>query len=142
MKKVLFIAMVLIMSLSTFAQQKQVIEFTEQEYDFGTVKEEDGKVSHVFEFVNISQTPITITNVRASCGCTTPNWSRQPVMPGESGVVTATYSASGRPGRFNKSITVTANDGTQDFQIVLYIKGNVTPRAQQAQAQEVVPAQK
>lgn len=142
MKKVLFIAMVLIMSLSTFAQQKQVIEFTEQEYDFGTVKEEDGKVSHVFEFVNISQTPITITNVRASCGCTTPNWSRQPVMPGESGVVTATYSASGRPGRFNKSITVTANDGTQDFQIVLYIKGNVTPRSQQAQAQEVVPAQK
>jgi len=136
MKKVLFIAMALVMSLSVFAQQKQVIEFAEQEYDFGTVKEEDGKISHVFEFVNISQTPITITNVRASCGCTTPNWSRQPVMPGETGVVTATYSASGRPGRFNESITVTANDGTQDFQIVLYIKGNVTPRAQQAQAQE------
>lgn len=136
MKKVLFIAMALVMSLGVFAQQKQVIEFVEQEYDFGTVKEEDGKISHVFAFVNVSQTPITITNVRASCGCTTPNWSRQPVMPGESGVVTATYSASGRPGRFNKSITVTANDGTQDFQIVLYIKGNVTPRAQQAEAQQ------
>lgn len=140
MKKVLFIAMALVLSLSVFAQQKQVIEFVEQEYDFGTVKEEDGKVSHVFEFVNVSQTPITITNVRASCGCTTPNWSRQPVMPGESGVVTATYSASGRPGRFNKSITVTANDGTQDFQIVLYIKGNVTPRAQQVEAQPVQQA--
>lgn len=138
MKKSLFIAMALVLSLSVFAQQKQVIEFVEQEYDFGTVKEEDGKISHVFEFVNTSQTPITITNVRASCGCTTPNWSRKPVMPGESGVVTATYSASGRPGRFNKSITVTANDGTQDFQIVLFIKGNVTPRAQQAQAVQQV----
>jgi len=142
MKKALFIALALVMSLGVFAQQKQVIEFTEQEYDFGTVKEEDGKVSHVFEFVNISQTPITITNVRASCGCTTPNWSRQPVMPGESGVVTATYSAAGRPGRFNKNITVTANDGTQDFQIVLYIKGNVTPKAQQAQAVPVQPQTK
>lgn len=122
------------MALNVAAQEKQVVEFTENTYDFGTVKEEDGKVSHVFTFTNISQAPITVTNVRASCGCTTPNWSRQPVMPGEQGVVTATYSAAGRPGNFHKSITVTLSNGTENFTVVLYIKGQVTPRAQVTQA--------
>lgn len=134
MKKLLFIAVALIMALNVAAQEKQVVEFTENTYDFGTVKEEDGKVSHVFTFTNISQAPITVTNVRASCGCTTPNWSRQPVMPGEQGVVTATYSAAGRPGNFHKSITVTLSNGTENFTVVLYIKGQVTPRAQVTQA--------
>lgn len=134
MKKLLFVAMALVLALNVAAQEKQIVEFTEQEYNFGTVKEEDGKVSHVFTFTNISQAPVTVTNVRASCGCTTPTWSRQPVMPGQQGVVTATYSAAGRPGQFHKSITVTLNDGTQDFTVVLYIKGTVTPRPQNAQA--------
>ncbi len=134
MKKLLFFAVALLMALNVAAQEKQVVEFTENTYDFGTVKEEDGKVSHVFTFTNISQAPITVTNVRASCGCTTPNWSRQPVMPGEQGVVTATYSAAGRPGNFHKSITVTLSNGTENFTVVLYIKGQVTPRAQVTQA--------
>lgn len=133
MKKVLFVAMALMLTINVIAQEKQVVEFAEQEYDFGTVKEEDGKVTHVFTFTNISQTPVTVTNVRASCGCTTPSWSRQPVMPGEQGVVTATYSAKGRPGKFHKSITVTLSNGTEDFNVVLYIKGTVTPMAQNAQ---------
>lgn len=130
MKKMLFIAVALVLALNVAAQEKQVVEFTENTYDFGTVKEEDGKVSHVFTFTNISQSPITVTNVKASCGCTTPNWSRQPVMPGEQGVVTATYSASGRPGNFHKSITVTLSNGTENFTVVLYIKGQVTQKQQ------------
>lgn len=137
MKKLLFVAMALFMAFNVAAQEKQVVEFEVQEYDFGTIKEEDGRVSHVFEFTNISQSPITVSNVRASCGCTTPAWSRQPVMPGEKGVITATYSAAGRPGRFHKSITVTLNNGVEDYTVVLYIKGTVTPRAQQQEAQVV-----
>lgn len=122
------------LAINVMAQEKQVVEFTEQEYDFATVREEDNKVSHVFTFTNVSQTPVTVTNVRASCGCTTPSWSRQPVMPGEQGVITATYSAKGRPGRFHKSITVTLNNGSEDFTVVLYIKGNVTPTPENAKA--------
>ncbi|MCQ2344259.1 MAG: DUF1573 domain-containing protein [Paludibacteraceae bacterium] len=134
MKKVLFVAMALMFAFSAMAQEKQIVEFTENEYDFGTVKEEDNKVSHVFTFTNMSQTPVTVTNVRASCGCTTPEWSREPIYPGQQGVIKATYSAKGRPGRFHKSITVTLNNGTEDFTVVLYIKGSVTPSPENAKA--------
>lgn len=135
MKKILLFAITLIMAIGVSAQEKTVAEFVEKTHDFGTIKEEDGRVSYVFEFKNITQSPLTIKNVRASCGCTTPNWSREPIAPEGQGQITVTYNAKGRPGAFYKSVTVTLSNGTEDFTQVLYIKGQVTPAPKPEQAQ-------
>ena len=128
MKKILLFAVAFIMALTVSAQEKQIIEIAEKTHDFGTIKEEDGRVSHVFTFKNATEGPLTIKNVRASCGCTTPAWSREPIAPGAEAQITVTYNATGRPGAFHKSVTVTLSNGTEDFTQVLFIKGKVTPK--------------
>jgi hypothetical protein len=129
MKKLLLFAIAMVMAFTVSAQeQKQIIEIAEKTYDFGTIKEEDGRVSHVFTFKNVTEGALTIKNVRASCGCTTPAWSREPIAPNAEAQITVTYNASGRPGAFHKSVTVTLSNGTEDFTHVLFIKGKVTPK--------------
>ena len=129
MKKLLLFAIATVMAFTVSAQeQKQIIEIAEKTYDFGTIKEEDGRVSHVFTFKNVTEGALTIKNVRASCGCTTPAWSREPIAPNAEAQITVTYNASGRPGAFHKSVTVTLSNGTEDFTHVLFIKGKVTPK--------------
>jgi len=126
--KLILSAIVLLLSTALFAQ-KPGIQFKEPNYDFGTVKEEDGKVSHVFEFYNTGTSDLVLTNVQASCGCTTPQWSREPIAPKQKGSITVTYSAAGRPGPFTKTITVTSNADKQ----LLTIKGTVTPKGQKVE---------
>jgi hypothetical protein len=130
MKKLLLFVMAIFMAFSVSAQeqQPQIIEIAEKTHDFGTIKEEDGRVSYVFTFKNVTEGVLTIKNVRASCGCTTPAWSKEPIAPQGEAQITVTYNASGRPGAFHKSVTVTLSDGTQDFTQVLFIKGKVTPK--------------
>lgn len=118
----------LLLTFGANAQEKEIVKFEETTYDFGSIKEEDGRVTHVFRFENTNATPISIKNVKASCGCTTPNWSKAPIAPGETAEITVTYNASGRPGKFQKSVTVTLTNGQEDFTKVLYIKGDVIPR--------------
>ena len=105
-------------------------------------QEEDGRITCTFSFDNLLATPISIKNVRASCGCTTPNWSREPIAPNAKGEITVTYNTKGRPGMFQKSVTVTFSDGTQDYTQVLFIKGKVTPRVVATPAPEAQPATK
>ncbi len=96
------------------------MKFNEEMHDFGTVPE--GPAADVeFTFENMGDEPIVIQQVRPSCGCTTPSWSKDPVLPGEKGVIKASYATQGRPNGFTKSITVTSNAGTK----VLTIKGVV-----------------
>ncbi len=90
-----------------FAQQP-VITFTKVEHDFGRINEADGRVSTVFEFKNEGMEPLVLSNVRASCGCTTPTWTKTPIEPGQTGAITVTDIPHGRPGRFQKTITVTS----------------------------------
>lgn len=90
-------------------------------YDFGKVKTGNA-VEHKFTFTNKGNAPLIISAVKASCGCTVADYSKDPVMPGKEGFVKAVYTAS-QPGHFTKTVTVTAN--TDDEQIVLYIKGEV-----------------
>lgn len=146
MKKLLLFAMAIFMAFSVSAQeqQPQIIEIAEKTHDFGTIKEEDGRVSHVFTFKNATEAPLTIKNVRASCGCTTPAWSKEPIAPGAKAQITVTYNATGRPGAFHKSVTVTLSNGTEDFTQVLFIKGKVTPKqvAPAAEANTSVPTVK
>jgi hypothetical protein len=106
------------------AQRKEVFEFQEKTFDFGHVKEDGGPVSHTFEFINASNQPLKILSVNPSCGCTTPDWTKDPVKPGGKGFVTATYDPNDRPGYFDKQLTITTNANSEP--IILNIKGTVT----------------
>lgn len=106
--------------------QEAILTFEKAEHDFGTIKEADGRVSVVFSFKNEGTGPLILSGVHASCGCTTPTWPKEPVEPGQTGSITVTYNPSGRPGRFQKTITVNSN-ATQST-IKLYIKGEVIPK--------------
>jgi hypothetical protein len=101
-------------------------KFDTEVHDFGTVKE-GVQAEHTFKFTNTGKEPLVITNVQASCGCTTPTWTKEPIKPGAQGSVTAIYNSKGRPGNFNKAVTVTSNAKTA--QKVLFIKGNVEAAA-------------
>jgi len=101
------------------------IEFIETTYDFGDIREADGPVEHTFEFTNKGTDVLIIQDIKASCGCTTPTWTREPVKPGEKGIITAVFNPEKRPGFFNKSLSIVSNAKSQ--QVLLYIKGNVEP---------------
>jgi Protein of unknown function (DUF1573) len=122
MKKVLsFIAATLFVATVGFAQ-KGVVKFKTSDHDFGKI--EQGKpVTHVFEFTNTGTDPIVLGQVTASCGCTTPIWTQEPVLPGKVGKVTGTFNA-GVVGPFNKTITVPSN--AENGTIYLTLKGEVS----------------
>lgn len=107
---------------------KATIEFSTKTHDFGNLEEGDPAVAE-FTFKNTGDEPLIIQNVKPSCGCTTPYWSKEPIAPGKTGVIKASYGTKGRPGTFNKSVTVTSTAG----KTVLYIKGTVK-RAPEASA--------
>ena len=102
------------------------ISFNETTHDFGKFKEADGKVTYKFEFVNTGGSDLLIQNVSASCGCTAPQWTREPVPPGGKGYVAATYNPAGRPGAFRKYITVISNSNPGSVRLT--ITGEVTPK--------------
>ncbi|MGD9928602.1 MAG: DUF1573 domain-containing protein [Mangrovibacterium sp.] len=109
------------------AQSAQAkIVFDQVEHDFGSFKEEAGSQSFNFNFVNNGATPLILNNVQASCGCTTPEWTRKPIAPGEKGFIKVSYNPQNRPGPFNKTITVSSNGEVP--RTILRIKGNVDPR--------------
>ncbi len=113
--------------LAVGARAQGVMTFTQELHDFGNVPE-GTMATHEFKFKNTGNQPIVIANVQASCGCTTPDWTKTPVLPGKSGIVKAVYSSAGRPGVFNKTVTVTSNAATPSQ--VLTIKGTVLNKEQ------------
>lgn len=122
-KMILFAAMLFSM---TAMAQTPVITFDKTTHDFGKINEADGRVTTVFQFKNEGMAPLVLSNVRASCGCTTPKWTREPIEPGATGEITVTYNPNGRPGRFQKTVTVTSN--ATEATTKLYIKGEVIPK--------------
>jgi hypothetical protein len=106
------------------------IVFEKVEHDFGKIKEENGKVSYEFTFINTLNQPITITNVKASCGCTTPSWTKSPIESGKSGYVKAEFDPTNRPNAFTKSLSVSYSIGEGAVRVeALLIKGFVIPKA-------------
>jgi len=99
------------------------IKFTKKIHNFGKIKEEGGKVLYKFKFENIGKKPIVITRVESSCGCTTPDWTRSPVLPGKYGFIGAEFDPDKRPGAFNKHVKVFANVIKEPIKLV--IKGDV-----------------
>lgn len=125
MKKIFGIFAMTMFCMAALAQQA-VITFEKTEHDFGKINEADGRVTTIFEFKNEGMAPLVLSNVRASCGCTTPKWTKEPVEPGQIGQITVTYNPNGRPGRFQKTITVTSN--ASEATKKLFIKGEVIPK--------------
>lgn len=112
------------------------ISFEFETYDFGDINEgDDASVDFVFK--NTGTEKLILTDVKASCGCTTPFWSKEPVMPGETGKITAKYNTQGRPGNFNKAITITSNAGADGKRI--FIKGNVIGKDAEMSKKNGVP---
>ena len=124
MKQLIFICMAILLATGmATAQQKAVIAATATSHDFGVIKEADGKVSHTFVIKNEGDAPLVVTRVIASCGCTTPEWTKEPIAPGKTGDIKVTYNPAGRPGPFSKSISVYSNGKTGSF--LLTIRGEV-----------------
>jgi len=103
-----------------------VIEWSGVEHDFGTINEGD-KVTHVYKFKNTGAVPLIIETVRPSCGCTAPNWTKEPIPVGGDGEVEVVFDSKGKPNAQNKTVTVTANTWPQST--VLRFKTFVTPAA-------------
>jgi hypothetical protein len=97
------------------------IAFDKETHDFGIVSQ-NVPATYTFMFKNTGKEPLIITNAQASCGCTTPEWTKEPIMPGKKGYVKATYNAASL-GVFNKAVTVMSNAKTPT--VTLYIKGDV-----------------
>lgn len=103
------------------------VEFTELVHDFGTIAENGGPVSHEFEFINSGDAPLMVVNATASCGCTRPDFPKKPVAASKKGKIKVTYLPAGRPGEFNKTVTVKTNAKKKGKKVTLRIKGFVTP---------------
>jgi hypothetical protein len=102
------------------------IKFDKDSHDYGTInKGADGNCS--FTFTNVGKEPLILSNCRASCGCTVPTWTKDPILPGKTGKIDVHYDTN-RLGNISKSITVTSN--AKNASVVLMIKGNVidTPK--------------
>lgn len=99
------------------------ISFEKETHDFGTIPQ-GTPVTYTFDVKNTGKEPLIITSASASCGCTTPEWTKEPIMPKKSGYVKATYNAAA-PGDFTKSVTVMSN--AKRSTVILYLKGTVKP---------------
>ena len=127
MKKILLLGSLMIICISISAQVAlTTMQLSENQHDFGIFKEEAGPQKYDFILTNTGKLPLVIQNVVASCGCTTPEWTRQPIPAGGKGKVTAIYDPKDRPGQFNKTLSVYTN--TKPEVAVIVIKGEVTPR--------------
>lgn len=99
--------------------------FDTYEWDFGTLREVDGKVSHRFTFTNTGTEPAVVTRIRVDCGCTAVDYSREPVLPGGQGMVDVVFDPERYSGRFSKSVTVYSSGGNRNL---LTVKGSVIGR--------------
>jgi hypothetical protein len=105
-------------------QDAAVIEFRTAEHDFGTIQQ-GGDGTYDFVFKNTGKSPLILTNVRSSCGCTVPEWPRNPINKGEEAKIKVSYNTR-ITGSFSKSISVFSNAGEEP--VVLIIKGKVEAR--------------
>ena len=133
MKKLFLLCFVAVMAIGSAQAQEEKNEstenipgprivFAEMEHNYGTiVKGGDGNCE--FTFTNTGDEPLVLSNVRASCGCTTPSWTQKPVMPGKTGSIKVRYNTN-NVGGFTKTVTITSN-AVNESRVVVKIKGNV-----------------
>lgn len=130
MKKLIVLAVISCLALIGFAQEevkdrnKGEMKFEHTRHNFGVFAQDTAIVTHEFVFTNVGKSPLIIHQASASCGCTVPEYTLEPIMPGEKGKITVTYNGKGRrPGVFRKSITI-HNNGKQT-PVRIYIEGEM-----------------
>ena len=130
MKKAVFTLVLMLMAVMSFNKAAAQIEsgpkidFTKETHDYGTIKYgADGSCS--FEFKNTGNAPLIISNAKGSCGCTVPEWPKEPIAPGAKASIKVKYDTK-RPGAINKSVTITSNAVNEPTKVIR-IKGNVLP---------------
>jgi hypothetical protein len=123
MKNIIFSVILFLSGLAAFSQAN--MQLLTKEHDFGVFKEEAGRQTYNFIVTNTGDSALVIMNVVPSCGCTTPEWTKSPIPPKGQGKITAIYDPAGRPGTFEKTLSVHAN--TKPEMVVLTIKGEVKP---------------
>lgn len=99
-----------------------VMAFTETTFDFGTVSEGE-KVAHTYKFKNTGNEPLILSDAKGSCGCTVPDWPREPIAPGAEAEVVVEFNSKGKKGKRNQKVTITAN--TNPPQTFIYLTGEV-----------------
>ena len=131
MKKFILTLAVALFGFAAQAQEQPTegakIQFAEKVINYGKI-EKGANGTRVFKFKNEGTEPLVLNSVRASCGCTTPKWTREPIAPGAEGNITVKYDTN-RMGNFHKTVTVNSNATNKT--VVLTIKGQVmNPAAQ------------
>ena len=125
MKRVLHIALIALLTLIYGVSKAQII-FEKKNHDFGEIAEDGGTVEHIFRFKNSSTKPVVILSTYTSCGCTTAEFSKKPVMPGELSSVKVVFDPMNYPGQFARKVTIVTADGA--LKEPLLITGKVIPR--------------
>lgn len=132
MKKFAFIMLLLTIGLGVYAaagadNREAEITFEKTTHNFGSFPESSPKVTCTFSFKNTGDGPLVIHQAIASCGCTVPQYPKEPIKPGEGGQITVTYNGAGKfPGHFKKSITIRTNGKNEMTR--LYIEGDMMPK--------------
>lgn len=125
-KMITFLLMAVVaVALSAEAKKQPVVKFNETTYNFGTIPERGGKVSHTFEFTNEGDANLVIIDASADCGCTVPEYPSAPIAPGKTGKIKVTFNPLYRPGSFDKVVTVRTN--SKQKKVRLKISGIVNP---------------
>ncbi|MGL5938755.1 MAG: DUF1573 domain-containing protein [Phocaeicola sp.] len=129
MKRTVCTLLLLVTVIFLYSQEKTAdITFDKTTHNFGEFPEENPKVYCTFKFTNSGSGLLVIHQAIASCGCTVPQYPKEPIKPGESGEIKVTYNGAGKfPGKFKKSITIRTNGKTE--MVRLYVEGTMTPKA-------------
>ena len=131
--KVIPLLFILFIGFGVYAQSEDTpetqsaaeITFKESGYEFGEITQGD-RVEHIFNYTNTGTETLVISNVKTTCGCTAPNWSREPLAPGESTIMTIKFNSTGKMGMQNKIITISSNASNNPARIK--ITANVLPK--------------
>jgi hypothetical protein len=140
-KNLLSVVLLLVTTTVIYAQDKPTLsnvgndnpnqaafKFSEEEFNFGTIMQGD-QVKHDFEFTNTGKEPLIISNAAGSCGCTVPEWPKEPIAPGAKAMIKVTFNSAGKQGMQDKTVTLQSN-AKQNPQ-VLHLKGNVDKPVEQ-----------
>lgn len=123
MKKLLFIALMLVGGINAALAQAQ-IKFDKVNHDFGSFSESTPIQKCTFTFTNVGDQPLVINQAVASCGCTVPSYTKTPIKSGQKGAITVTYNGKGKfPGHFKKTVTIRTNGVPEMTR--LYIEGDM-----------------
>lgn len=109
------------------AQKQAEIKFDKLTHNFGTITDKDPVQKCTFTFTNVGNAPLVINQAVASCGCTVPQYSKKPIMPGEKGSITVTFNSRGQfPSHFKKTVTVRSNGKIEMTR--LYVEGTIAEK--------------